>query len=949
MSGPHIASVGRLLCLGGAAFGALGFFGWLMGTTFFATLVPGQPPMMPNTALSLLILGVAGALRHQECVKGARRTLSLLGAALVLAIGVGTLAEYALDINLHIDQLFISGAPGPHPGRPSPPTALALTFLGAALLLFDSRPTAHARPSEWLVLSGGFIAFTALLGQLFGAAPLYRLTDTPVIGVAVPTALSLAFTAVGLLFERPNAGVMRVTTAKGPGGVLLRRLTPTAILTPTALGLVAVRVLPSVDVGSFPLIISTLVAVMIVASLFLLTATAVPLNRAHEALELTQARTRDLIDQASDGIFVADLEGRYTDVNRAGCRMLGYSREEIVGKTIVDLIPPEDVERLSRSKELLLEGKSDIGEWTLRCKDGTYLPVEVSAKILPDGRWKGFVRDISERKRAEAALRLAEAKASGIISMSPDAIITVDDNQRITMFNEGAEAIFGYSKAEVIGAPLEILLPERFRAIHRRHMERFATSRETTRRPNERGALITGLRKNGEEFPADASISMLDVGGTRLFTVALRDITEQKRTESEQRFLLDAGSVLVSTLDDESTLRSVAQMAARDLADLCIVDITVEDEELGKRIVASRDPSMTWVCDALMQTPLDRRRPHQVWSALETTKPTLMQGLSPEIIASLAPTEDQLRALRAVDAQSVIVVPLTVRGKLLGVMILVSSTPSRVYGPADVRLAERLGRGVALSIENGRLYRVTQRAVKARDDVLGVVAHDLRNPLGAILMHAALLRRRGAEPERRSQKPAEAIERAATRMNRLIQDLLDVSRIEAGHLSIEQARVSAGQVISDAVEAQRLLAARASLELQLDVARDLPEVWADRDRLLQVFENLIGNAIKFTASGGRIVAGAAPRNGEVLFWVTDTGPGIAAENLPRLFDRFWQAQKAGRCGAGLGLPIVKGIVEAHGGRIWVESTLGRGTTFFFTIPTAPRATAWRSESAPQSP
>jgi signal transduction histidine kinase len=126
------------------------------------------------------------------------------------------------------------------------------------------------------------------------------------------------------------------------------------------------------------------------------------------------------------------------------------------------------------------------------------------------------------------------------------------------------------------------------------------------------------------------------------------------------------------------------------------------------------------------------------------------------------------------------------------------------------------------------------------------------------------------------------------------------------------------------------------------VPADLPEVWADRDRLLQVFENLIGNAIKFTGSGGRVTVGAVPHEGGVQFWVHDTGAGISGEDLPHVFDRFWQARKANRRGAGLGLPIARGIVEAHGGRIWVESTSGQGSTFFFAIPAAPRAEETRS-------
>ena len=131
---------------------------------------------------------------------------------------------------------------------------------------------------------------------------------------------------------------------------------------------------------------------------------------------------------------------------------------------------------------------------------------------------------------------------------------------------------------------------------------------------------------------------------------------------------------------------------------------------------------------------------------------------------------------------------------------------------------------------------------------------------------------------------------------------------------------------------QKPLASSSSLELRVEVNPDVPEVFGDRGRILQVFDNLIGNAIKFTKAGGRITAGASSRDDEVVFWVADTGSGIASENLPRVFDRFWQATKSGRQGAGLGLAITKRIVQAHGGRIWVESTPGSGSTFFFTIP-----------------
>jgi signal transduction histidine kinase len=248
-----------------------------------------------------------------------------------------------------------------------------------------------------------------------------------------------------------------------------------------------------------------------------------------------------------------------------------------------------------------------------------------------------------------------------------------------------------------------------------------------------------------------------------------------------------------------------------------------------------------------------------------------------------------------------------------------------------LRLALELAHDAALAIDNARLYRLAQRAIQVRDEVLAIVAHDLRNPLSMILMEARMLQR-GIQPERRSQQPGQQIEGAANRMNRLIEDLLDVTRVEAGQMIVDRARLGAAPVASEAAGAQESLASAASLQLRLELSPDLPPIDADRDRLLQVFENLIGNAIKFTPPGGVITVGASAQDGAVRFWVRDTGPGIAPDQQAHLFDRFWQGRAARRAGAGLGLPIVKGIVEAHGGRVWVESAAAEGSTFLFTIP-----------------
>jgi PAS domain S-box-containing protein len=672
---------------------------------------------------------------------------------------------------------------------------------------------------------------------------------------------------------------------------------------------------------------------------------------ANQQLRESEERFRLTIDEAPIGMALVALDGRFARVNAALCEILGYTAAELLRLRFQDITHPADLGSDLALADRLARGEIPRYQLEKRYirKNGALVTIMLSASILrgTDGTplyYIAQVEDITERKRAEEALRSSEARFSGIISISPDAIISVDGEQRIILFNDGAERIFGYSRADAIGAPLGVLIPERLRTIHGRHVASFAAGEMTARQMGARAATIVGQRKNGEEFPAEAAISKLTIDGQAVLTVAVRDITERKRIEAEQRFLADAGAVLASSLDYEQTLTTLGHLAVRELADWCIVDLVEEGDRPRRLRVVSGDPDQASLAAQFERLPLDRHRPHLALPPLETRRPFLIERMTPERLASFAQSDEHLHKLRAMDPRSVMGLPLLIRGQLLGVLVFISSTPSRVYGPADLRLAEALADRAALAIENGRLYRASVHATRLREEILGVVAHDLRNPLAAIVMHASALQRRAPEPERRNDKPRESILRAANRMDHLIRDLLDVSLIEAGYLGVGHTRVPARQLLLDSVEAQRPLASSASLDLQLELAGDLPDVSGDQHRLFQVLENLVGNAIKFTPEGGRITVGAAPREHEVLFWVADTGYGISPEGLPHVFDRFWQAKKGARQGAGLGLAITRGIVEAHGGRIWVESTLGRGTIFFFTIPEAPTAEAPRPDA-----
>jgi PAS domain S-box-containing protein len=540
------------------------------------------------------------------------------------------------------------------------------------------------------------------------------------------------------------------------------------------------------------------------------------------------------------------------------------------------------------------------------------------------------------RRRDEETLRLSEAMFSGIISISADAIISVDEAQRITMFNEGAESIFGYSKAEILGLPLETLIPERFRQNHRQHVQKFAEGQAPARRVGTRSTEIYGLRKNGEEFPADAAISRLEIGGKTLLSVALRDVSEQKLVEKEQRLLADLGKILVSAgTDYQRLLTDVASMVVQNIADWCSIDI-VQGEHVRRVKIVHADPGKAAICDALERYPVRRKAPSPVPEVLDTQGSLLMDDVTPEYVESLAQSAEHLRLMRALDTGSFIVVPLVARGQSLGTLGLGASRASRRYGPQDMRLVELLASRIAMAVDNARLHEALEQAIRARDEVLAIVAHDLRNPLNSILLQEQTLLRRGNEPERRDQKARESIRRAVLRMNGLIQDLLDVKRLEAGQrLSIRQDAVSTASVLAEAVEHQQAAISASNRKIEVVAEGMPPSVWADRGRLLQVFDNLLGNAIKFSRQ--RITVGARFDEDEVLFWVADDGTGVSAQDLPRLFDPYWQAKRMDRRGAGLGLSIVKAIVDAHGGRLWVESEVGVGTTFYFTLPTAHRA------------
>jgi PAS domain S-box-containing protein len=354
--------------------------------------------------------------------------------------------------------------------------------------------------------------------------------------------------------------------------------------------------------------------------------------------------------------------------------------------------------------------------------------------------------------------RITNAILAEVVGIAADAIICIDDSQRVIFFNQGAEAIFGYTADEIIGQRIEVLVPERFRRGHEGLVQEFGRSGVKARRMGDRRE-ISALRRSGEEFPAEAAISQIHHDGLVVYAVVLRDVTQRKRFEE-----------------------------------------------------------------------------------------------------------------------------------------------------------------------------MIQRSVQVRDDMVGIVSHDLRNPVAAVKMLAGAVLQNGSGDAADVRKNLELIRTAAQQMETLISDLLDVTRIEAGRLAVNLQPVDPNALVRDSISTLAPLAQEKKIKLVSELDEDATVVAADAHRIQQTLSNLVGNAIKFTPAGGRIRVTTRALPEAVEFSVSDTGPGIPGDQLAHIFERYWQSRRTERHGAGLGLPIAKGIVEAHAGSIRAESEPGKGTTLVFTLP-----------------
>jgi len=665
-------------------------------------------------------------------------------------------------------------------------------------------------------------------------------------------------------------------------------------------------------------------------------------------LDIVPVAREALVEELPDAVLVLDELDRVIDLNPAA-RQAFSPQGDALGKQVREAFPA--------LAPLLSAADRSQGPARVRAElelADERRTVDVRVTPLHDGRGNPtgrlmVLRDMTERERREGALTLQRAYLDQLFEAAPEGIALLDPDDCVLDVNGEFTRMFGYAREEARGRRInDLIVPPELRP---------EADELTLQVASGQRIWTETVRQRRDGTPVDVLLSGTPVfaAGRQVATWGIyRDVSRRKRDERaraellerEQRaraeaegagrrasFLADVGTLLSASFDYASGYRELARLAVPELADYCLID-EVDAEGGTRRVAVSHiDPEKE---RTLLLT--DVHNPHDadperrpVLRVVRTGEPVLVPEVTQEVIDRLSVDAVHRERFLSHGPRSFLIVPLTARGRTLGVITLAYSDSGRHYGAADLAVAQEVARRAALAIDNARLYREAQEAVRARDSVLGVVSHDLRNPLTAVLLNADAILTSDADIPAWAREGLDMIVRSAEGMERLIRDLLDVARIEAGQLRVLPEPHNPGMLVRDAVELFTPLAEEKRVTL-LAVSPDLPPpVQVDRDRLMQVFNNLVGNALKFTPPDGMVTVGAEPDDGGMVrFWVRDTGPGIPESDFPRLFERFWQADGR-RDGAGLGLPIAKGIVEAHGGRIWVESCIGAGATFHFTV------------------
>ncbi|NBD12888.1 MULTISPECIES: ATP-binding protein [Corallococcus] len=612
-------------------------------------------------------------------------------------------------------------------------------------------------------------------------------------------------------------------------------------------------------------------------------------------------------------------------------------------------VPPTNDEqaaraRLTRAHARVREAQARL-EWEVQAQ----LAMENRAAVMTD-RWETVLLLVASllgltvaaalawvlRRRLHPLKREAAANAhrfQALVEGVRDyALVLLDARGRVASWNPGAERIQGWGEAEILGRPNSVFYTSEEAAAGQ-------ADRDLARALQEGRLRTEGWRqrKDGSRFWSQVSFTALrdEEGEPQGFSVVTRDITEQRRTERMQELLAEAGRVFHQSLDPDLTVAEVARLLVPEVADGCILYLLTPAGELRPRAVTHVQPdreASLW--EALRRFPPRAGMPPPVWEVLRTGRSRLDVEVEVADLEGAAETPEHRVLIERIAIGSSLVVPLRAGTKTLGVFVLMTARGHRRFTQVDQVLVEELAGRAGLALENTRLLREAREAV----DLIAVTAHDLGNPLHALQLLLHKLRRAQAAGHQEDVRQGlVAALGQSQRLGQLLHNLLDLSRLSSGKRLLDAAPMDLGELVREVVDRFAETAVQAGCELRVETEPGQVGQW-DRIRLDRVVTNLVSNALKFGRGHPVTVTVSALDAGHSRLRVRDEGVGIAPEAQRRVFERFERERAAkAESGYGLGLYIVRQLVEAHGGVIQVESVPGHGATFTVDLPRVPRS------------